>query len=86
MGFRTRARGIAQRAVPWLQIPIHADFHIGRFGIDSGTGVLTWESSFGAQADLLDEVDHILAYPVSIWTLAEQWDHDHRGKSLPWSE
>jgi hypothetical protein len=77
--------GMAQRQVPWLQIPLHAEYHVGNFGIDYGVGVLTWEARYGAQVAMLDWVDTQLGYPISIWELAKRWQHMNRSKSAGWS-
>jgi len=73
--------GMAQRQNPFLQIPLHAEFHIGSRGIDSGTGVVTWENRYGSQLDHLREVDQILSYEESIFVLARRWEFEHRSKS-----
>ena len=60
--------GMAQKACPYLQIPLHANYHIGQFGIDSGMGVTgwvaEWERTFGRQIDHLTEVSGQLGYDV----------------------
>ncbi len=60
--------GMAQKACPYLQIPLHANYHIGEFGIDSGMGVTgwvdEWERTFGQQIDHLTEVSGLLGYDV----------------------
>jgi len=63
--------GIGQRQNPGLQIPLHAHYHVGGFGIDSGIGAVTWEQTFGDQVDHLTRVEDILGY--SPWALAWQW-------------
>lgn len=49
-------RAIGRKNSDWLVIPLHADYHVGRFGIDSGMGVIAWERRFGRQVDMLDRV------------------------------
>ncbi len=60
--------GMGQRACPYLQIPLHANYHIGEFGIDTGMGttgwVAEWERTFGRQIDHLTEVSGLLGYDV----------------------
>ena len=60
--------GMAQRACPYLQIPLHADYHVGTFGIDAGTGtfkgVREWECAFGNQSDMLIEVSGLVGYDI----------------------
>lgn len=60
--------GVAQRSCPYLQIPLHADYHTGTFGIDAGTGtfkgVREWECAFGKQIDMLNEVSGLVGYNV----------------------
>jgi len=60
--------GMGQRACPYLQIPLHANYHIGEFGIDTGMGttgwVAEWERTFGSQLDHLTEVSGLLGYDV----------------------
>lgn len=72
--------GTGQRQNPYLQIPLHAKYHLGSFGVDAGLGVETWESHFGAQTDLLDWVRSQLGYDV--WTLATEWERENR-QQLP---
>lgn len=76
--------GMAQRQVPWLQIPLHAEYHVGSCGIDYGVGVLTWEARYGEQVAMLDWVDTQLGYPISIWELAKRWRDMNRSKSGRW--
>lgn len=56
----------------WLVIPIHARYHVGDFGIDSGDlywGVVdNWESAFGTQREFIDKLSVILGY--NLWEKA----------------
>lgn len=61
-------KGTGLKTSPYLVIPLNAEYHTGRFGIDSGMGVLTWEERFGTQVKYLDEVSRLLGY--SVWELA----------------
>jgi hypothetical protein len=72
---------VGQKQNPFLQIPLHAEFHVGRRGIDYGMGVETWERNYGEQIQHLREVDCLLGYEESIFTLARLWEEEHRGKS-----
>lgn len=54
-----------------LVLPIKADFHVGDEGIDYGVGVLTWETWYGTQMELLNEVNQQLDY--DIFRLHEKW-------------
>lgn len=74
------ARGKSQKSCPYFQIPLHADYHVWRYGIDSGMGVLTWEERFGRQLDMLREVNQLL--PYDIFELAQEW-HQSRNKIMP---
>lgn len=68
--------GMAQKNNPFLQIPLHADFHTGNCGIDSGTGVEEWERLFGSQEELLNEVSDELGYDV--FKEARAWANQHK--------
>lgn len=68
---------------PWLIIPLIADLHVGKWGIDYGYGVERWERDFGLQADMLDEVDQQLGYPKSIWEIAKAWESRHLQPLMP---
>ena len=57
-------RGGGQKVSDWLVIPLHADFHTGQYGVDTGIGVVTWESMFGRQVDHLATVCAYLGYDV----------------------
>jgi len=62
-----RAKG--RKTSNWLVIPIDAEFHTGRLGIDSGGfTVAEWERRFGRQADFLDKVCALLG--VDVWAKA----------------
>ena len=63
--------GRSQKQNPFLQIPLHAKYHIGDYGIDSGMGVETWEDAFGSQLDFLHETNGQLIY--DIWEQAVLW-------------
>lgn len=76
--------GTGQKQNPFLQIPLHAQYHVGNWGVDSGTGVLTWEQQFGSQYAALEVTEEKLmvlhGYQVSIFDLALEWDRENRGK------
>jgi hypothetical protein len=68
-------RGVGQKTNPFLQIPLHAEYHyIGPYGIDAGMGVRTWEDEFGEQAEHLAWVSAELGYDVV--ALAREWEKD----------
>jgi hypothetical protein len=71
--------GMGQRQNPFLQIPLKAEYHVGRFGIDYGYGVLSWERDFGTQWEHLQWVNDQLDY--DIFQLALDWQNRHRSKS-----
>lgn len=77
-----RNPGMAQKACPYLQIPLHLSYHTGQFGIDSGVGVTgwvgEWERTFGRQLDHLTDVSGQLGYDVI--RSAKLWieQHNHR--------
>ena len=52
--------GMAQKQNDWLVIPLHAMFHVGRYGIDNGMGrfkgVVDWEIELGNQLTHLEWV------------------------------
>lgn len=62
--------GAGQKQNEALKIPLHADYHVGQFGIDAriNSGVQTWESRFGKQIDLLNQVSSNLK--LCLWGLA----------------
>lgn len=66
---RVASPGMSQRQSHALVIPLHFEYHVGRFGIDAGYGVQSWERDFGAQADYLDRVSDFVGYDV--WEFAE---------------
>lgn len=74
--------GMAQRNNPFLQIPLHATYHVGEFGIDSGTGrfkgVEQWEEAFGAQRAHLESVSEQLGY--NVFEAAQRWRKLHISK------
>ena len=63
--------GMAMKQNPYLQIPLHARYHVGDQGIDYGIGVITWEGRYGAQMDHLLEVSEWLGYDV--FECAKEW-------------
>ena len=63
--------GMGQKANPFLQIPLKAEYHTGNFRIDSGYGVVSWEAVFGTQMEHLDRVNAQL--PYDIWEQAKLW-------------
>lgn len=87
--------GAGQKQNPALQIPLHADYHVGTYGIDAriGSSVRDWERRFGEQTDHLSSTSRLLRY--SVWTLAWSWASplqrrrvefflaEHRSRSLP---
>ena len=72
--------GMGQRSNPFYQIPIHANYHVGEFGIDTGMGpiksVEQWEDTFGTQLEFLTEVNGLLSY--DLWEQADQWHQSNR--------
>lgn len=73
--------GEGQRANPFLQIPLAAEYHVGYYGIDNGlgryNGVREWEEAFGEQLGFLGETNGQLTY--DLWEQAEQWRRVNRG-------
>lgn len=65
--------GVGQKQNPALQIPLHAELHVGRHRIDGALngGVQSWEVSHGSQVEHLSSTSRLLQY--SVWTLAWQW-------------
>lgn len=57
-------RGGGQKVSDFLVIPLHADFHTGSRGIDTGLGVKAWEECFGRQLDHLATVCRLVGYDV----------------------
>ncbi len=57
-------RGTSQKVSDWLVIPLHADYHTGRFGIDSGSPVWgdvdVWEAAFKTQREHLTDLSLML--------------------------
>ena len=62
--------GMAQRGISdWLVIPLAAEFHTsGKYAIDGGYGVLSWEDRFGTQVKMMDEVCCMLS--INAWQMA----------------
>lgn len=63
-------RGLSQRGLhPFLVIPLRADLHcVGGTAIDGSIGVRTWESRFGSQVSMMDEVCRRTG--VNAWAIA----------------
>ncbi len=53
----------------WLQLPLCHHHHQGQFGIHK-MGVRSWESAFGRQADMVDQLCGLLQ--LNLWELAEE--------------
>lgn len=70
--------GWAQRNNPFLQIPLHAKYHVGDFGVDV-IGVETWEDHFGSQVEHLEEINGMLNY--DLWRQATLWAQSNRGST-----
>ena len=73
-------RGVAQRGVSEaLVIPICLEIHsAGRYAIDGGYGVRSWERRFGKQMDYLLEVGEALGY--NLFDLAREWGYSKDGR------
>ena len=72
--------GMGQKQNPFLQIPLHAEFHVGNNGIDYGVGVLTWEKKYGTQVDMLQWTWEQLGYPQDLFEIARTYAAlDHAG-------
>lgn len=56
-----------------LKIPIHADYHVGKYRIDGAIngGVESWEATWGEQKELLERLSRKLNF--CLWRLAWQW-------------
>lgn len=65
--------GAGQKQNPALQIPLAAEYHVGKYGIDAriSGGVQQWERMWGRQVDHLSSTSLLLRY--SPWTLAWRW-------------
>jgi hypothetical protein len=64
-------RSTGRKTSDWLVIPLDAEYHVGRFGIDSGSKsfyVKAWEERFGTQVEHLDAVSRMLGY--NVWAKA----------------
>lgn len=59
-GFR---RGLGQKTSEWLIIPLHRDYHTGKYNPEV-IGVEQWEAVFGSQMDHLRAVSEALGYDV----------------------
>lgn len=68
--------GMGQRQSPALQIPLHAKYHVGNFGIDV-IGVMEWEIKFGTQVGFIDLVGLWLGY--NLWEYAKWLDSKTSG-------
>jgi len=64
--------GMSQKQNDALQIPLHAKYHVGDYGIDSAMSVMEWEKTFYKQADLLDRLSLDLGY--DLWEYAKWLD------------
>lgn len=54
-----------------LLIPLDAEYHTGKYGIDTGYGRESWERDFKSQAELIDTVSELLDY--DLWQLHILW-------------
>jgi len=57
-------RGMGQKPDDFLTIPLHVDYHVGRFGIDYGYGVQSWERDFGSQLGHLLKISSHFDYDI----------------------
>lgn len=57
-------RGIAQKTSYWLVIGLCVEHHVGKFGIDSGIGIVEWEEKFGSQVLFLKKISELIGYDV----------------------
>jgi len=64
-------RGKAQKTSDWLVIPVVAELHVGRHGIDGAMTVQDWEAAFGRQVDHLREVSEHVGYDVIGFAMEE---------------
>ena len=73
-------RGTSQRGVSEaLVLPLSLDLHsMGKYAIDGGFGVRSWEAKFGTQIELLDKVSAALGYDV--FALALEWGYTRNGR------
>lgn len=53
----------------WLQIPLHYDYHQGKFGIHT-IGVKEWEDRYGRQVDMIDKLCQVSGF--DLWELAKE--------------
>jgi hypothetical protein len=62
--------GWSQRGVSdYLVIPLRADLHVaGSCAIDGSIGVRTWETKFGTQVEMMDEVCRVTGF--NAWAAA----------------
>lgn len=56
--------GMAMKVNDYLTIPLAVQYHVGSYGVDSGTGVKTWEKMFAPQVYYLHWVNHQLPYCI----------------------
>lgn len=65
--------GASQKQNDALQIPLHATWHVGQYGVDARVngGVQSWENQWGQQVEHLSSTSRLLRY--SPWTLAWAW-------------
>lgn len=65
--------GISQKQNDALQIPLHADWHVGKHRIDGSLGysIDDWEERWEPQTELIWRVGVTLGY--NLWALAWEW-------------
>jgi len=72
--------GGSQRNNPFFQIPLAAEYHVGKYGIDTGMGiykgVAEWEEAFGTQLGFLVVVNGLVSY--DLWEEAREWQQINR--------
>lgn len=54
-----------------LLIPLDAEYHTGKYGIDTAYGRESWENDFGLQSNMVDSVSEQLGY--NLWLLHRAW-------------
>lgn len=67
MKFRGIHRSIGRKTSPYLVIPLAWELHVGNQGIDR-IGVVAWETKYGTQAEMLDEIARRTG--VDVWAKA----------------